>query len=67
MHQKARRRELGTCVTKRMLSKTPGSDLVQETQGLPQQLGTPAPNGPKIPSGDKGILSAAGSRGQVGG
>lgn len=61
--QRALRRELGTRVTKGMLSKTPGSGLVQEIQGLPQQLGTPAPNGPKIPSADKGILSAPGSSG----
>lgn len=65
--QRALRRELGTRVTKGMLSKTPGSGLVQEIQGLPQQLGTPAPNGPKIPSADKGILSAPGSSRQVGG
>lgn len=55
----------GTCVTKGMLSKTQGSDSVQETQGLPQQLGTPAPNGPKIPSADEGILSVAGGSRQV--
>ena len=50
MQQEALCKGPGTCVTKGMLSKTQGSDSVQETQGLPQQLGTPAPNGPKIPS-----------------
>ena len=55
----------GTCVTKGMLSKAQGSDSVQEMQGLPQQLGTPAPNGPKIPSADEGILSAAGGSRQL--
>lgn len=45
--QEALRREQGARVTKEMLSKTPASDLAQEIQGLPQQLGTPAPNSPQ--------------------
>lgn len=65
--QEALRRERGACVTKEMLSKTQGSDLAQEIQGLPQQLGTLAPNSPKIPSADKGILSAPSSSRQLGG
>lgn len=67
MQQEALRREPGTCVTKGILNHIQGSDSVQEMQGLPQQLGTPAPNGPKIPSADKRILCAAGSSRQVGG
>lgn len=67
VQQGALQRELGACLPKGRLSYAPGSNWVQEIQGLPQQLGTPAPNGPKIPSADKGIVSTAGSSGQVGG
>lgn len=41
------------------------SNLGQEIQGLPQSLGTMAPNGHKIPEADKGILSATGSSEQT--
>lgn len=56
--QEALGREQGACVTKEMQVRR----KAQEIQGLPRQLGTPAPNGPKIPSADKGILSATRSK-----
>ena len=61
--QEAFGREQAACVAEEIQVR----HKAQESQGLPRQLGTPAPNGPKIPSADKGILSATGSSRQVGG
>lgn len=66
VHQEALQRGARNLCHQKDAEQDTGSDLAQEMQGLPQQLGTPAPNGPKIPSADKRILSAIGSSWQVG-